>query len=171
MAEVSSSSSMNTTSLHDRILELETRMQMIESLLGAPTGKPTETIYQQVEGLLRAVESNVGAVADLSTFVETRMVSAGEEIESKVDGFELELNLLKKTVGAGSTPKASSSTKFKVLEPKVFAGVGDPDPPPDPRLLRQTALEVLTRSARSDSPRKTRTEQIPAKLAAAAAAA
>ncbi|KZV06633.1 hypothetical protein F511_45886 [Dorcoceras hygrometricum] len=39
----------------------------------------------------------------------------------------------------------------------------DPDPPPDPRLLRQTALEVLTRSARSDSPRKTRPEQIPAK--------
>ncbi|KZV14664.1 L-ascorbate oxidase [Dorcoceras hygrometricum] len=44
-------------------------------------------------------------------------------------------------------------------------------PRPDPRLLRQTALEVLTRSARSDSPRKTRPEQIPAKLAAAAAAA
>ncbi|KZV54717.1 hypothetical protein F511_41280 [Dorcoceras hygrometricum] len=38
----------------------------------------------------------------------------------------------------------------------------------DPRLLRQTALEVLTRSARMDSPRKTRPEQIPAKLAAAA---
>ncbi|KZV34601.1 hypothetical protein F511_15759 [Dorcoceras hygrometricum] len=33
-----------------------------------------------------------------------------------------------------------------------------------------TALEVLTRSARSDSPRKTRPEQIPAKWAAAAAA-
>ncbi|KZV36684.1 putative RNA-binding protein 18 [Dorcoceras hygrometricum] len=32
-------------------------------------------------------------------------------------------------------------------------------PQPDPRLLRQTALEVLTRSARSDSPRKTRPEQ------------
>ncbi|KZV35480.1 hypothetical protein F511_34339 [Dorcoceras hygrometricum] len=29
----------------------------------------------------------------------------------------------------------------------------------DPRFLRQTALEVLTRSARSDSPRKTRPEQ------------
>ncbi|KZV57176.1 hypothetical protein F511_13411 [Dorcoceras hygrometricum] len=40
-------------------------------------------------------------------------------------------------------------------------------PRPDSRLLRQTALEVLTRSARSDSPRKTRPEQIPAKLAAA----
>ncbi|KZT76435.1 hypothetical protein F511_46540 [Dorcoceras hygrometricum] len=55
--------------------------------------------------------------------------------------------------------------------------VGDPDPPPgqaaeeqkfrlrqsgprpDSRLLRQTALEVLTRSARSDSPRKTRPER------------
>ncbi|KZV19676.1 hypothetical protein F511_35173 [Dorcoceras hygrometricum] len=31
-----------------------------------------------------------------------------------------------------------------------------------------SALEVLTRSARTDSPRKTRPEQIPAKLAAAA---
>ncbi|KZV41401.1 hypothetical protein F511_34639 [Dorcoceras hygrometricum] len=38
-------------------------------------------------------------------------------------------------------------------------------PRPDSRLLRQTALEVLTRSARSDSPRKTRPEQnSPAKL-------
>ncbi|KZV30935.1 HNH endonuclease domain-containing protein [Dorcoceras hygrometricum] len=44
-------------------------------------------------------------------------------------------------------------------------------PRPDPRLLRQTALEVLTRSARTDAPRKTRPEQIPAKLAAAAAVA
>ncbi|KZV45904.1 hypothetical protein F511_33938 [Dorcoceras hygrometricum] len=32
-------------------------------------------------------------------------------------------------------------------------------PRPDSRLLRQTALEVLTRSARSDSPRKTRPER------------
>ncbi|KZV52481.1 eukaryotic translation initiation factor 4G-like [Dorcoceras hygrometricum] len=43
-------------------------------------------------------------------------------------------------------------------------------PRPDPRLLLQAALEALTRSARTDSPRKTRPEQIPAKLAAAAAA-
>ncbi|KZV32021.1 hypothetical protein F511_23134 [Dorcoceras hygrometricum] len=34
----------------------------------------------------------------------------------------------------------------------------------DPRFLRQTALEVLTRSARSDSPRKTGRNNIPAKL-------
>ncbi|KZV32499.1 hypothetical protein F511_03707 [Dorcoceras hygrometricum] len=40
-------------------------------------------------------------------------------------------------------------------------------PRPDPRLLRQAALEAPTRSARTDSPRKTRPEQIPVKLAAA----
>ncbi|KZV37622.1 putative disease resistance protein [Dorcoceras hygrometricum] len=53
---------------------------------------------------------------------------------------------------------------------KIFL-IRQSGPRPDPRLLRQTALEVLTRSVRSDSPRKTRPEQIPAKLAATAAAA
>ncbi|KZV44196.1 hypothetical protein F511_43650 [Dorcoceras hygrometricum] len=43
-------------------------------------------------------------------------------------------------------------------------------PRPDPRLLRQTALEVLTRSARSDSPRKTRPERNSDEVWAAAAA-
>ncbi|KZV55555.1 hypothetical protein F511_23514 [Dorcoceras hygrometricum] len=37
-----------------------------------------------------------------------------------------------------------------------------------PRLLRQAALEALTRSARTNTPRKTRPEQFPAKTAAAA---
>ncbi|KZV16925.1 hypothetical protein F511_30798 [Dorcoceras hygrometricum] len=37
------------------------------------------------------------------------------------------------------------------------------DPRPDPRLLRQAALEALTRSARTNTPRKTRPEQFPAK--------
>ncbi|KZV48324.1 hypothetical protein F511_26541 [Dorcoceras hygrometricum] len=41
-------------------------------------------------------------------------------------------------------------------------------PRPDPRLLRQAALEALTRSARTNTPRKTRPERFPAKLAAAA---
>ncbi|KZV16731.1 Nuclear-pore anchor [Dorcoceras hygrometricum] len=36
-------------------------------------------------------------------------------------------------------------------------------PRPDPRLLRQAALEALTRSARTNTPRKTRPEQFPAK--------
>ncbi|KZV39249.1 hypothetical protein F511_28903 [Dorcoceras hygrometricum] len=35
--------------------------------------------------------------------------------------------------------------------------------PGDPRLLRQAALEALTRSARTNTPRKTRPEQFPAK--------
>ncbi|KZV33523.1 hypothetical protein F511_08603 [Dorcoceras hygrometricum] len=35
---------------------------------------------------------------------------------------------------------------------------------PDPRLLRQAALEALTRSARTNTPRKTRPEQFPVKL-------
>ncbi|KZV44627.1 hypothetical protein F511_38067 [Dorcoceras hygrometricum] len=37
-------------------------------------------------------------------------------------------------------------------------------PRPDPRLLRQAALEALTRSARTNTPRKTGPEQFPAKL-------
>ncbi|KZV50773.1 vacuolar-sorting receptor 6-like [Dorcoceras hygrometricum] len=37
-------------------------------------------------------------------------------------------------------------------------------PRPDPRLLRQAALEALTRSARTNTPRKTRPEQFPVKL-------
>ncbi|KZV50538.1 hypothetical protein F511_27024 [Dorcoceras hygrometricum] len=43
-------------------------------------------------------------------------------------------------------------------------------PRPDLKLLRQTALEVLTRSARSDSPRKVGRKQISGDNAAAAAA-
>ncbi|KZV20695.1 hypothetical protein F511_09672 [Dorcoceras hygrometricum] len=37
-------------------------------------------------------------------------------------------------------------------------------PRPEPRLLRQAALEALTRSARTNTPRKTRPEQFPAKI-------
>ncbi|KZV18286.1 hypothetical protein F511_24253 [Dorcoceras hygrometricum] len=37
-------------------------------------------------------------------------------------------------------------------------------PRPDPRLLHQAALEALTRSARTNTPRKTRPEQFPAKF-------
>ncbi|KZV56972.1 hypothetical protein F511_18592 [Dorcoceras hygrometricum] len=37
-------------------------------------------------------------------------------------------------------------------------------PRPDSRLLRQTALEVLTRSARSDSPRRTGRNKFPATI-------
>ncbi|KZV38713.1 hypothetical protein F511_18703 [Dorcoceras hygrometricum] len=45
-----------------------------------------------------------------------------------------------------------------------------PGPRPDERLLRQPALEGLTRSARTDSPRKVGQNDFPAKRAAAAAA-
>ncbi|KZV39765.1 hypothetical protein F511_08227 [Dorcoceras hygrometricum] len=44
-------------------------------------------------------------------------------------------------------------------------------PRPDSRLLRQTALEVLTRSARSDSPRRVGRKQISGDNGAAAVAA
>ncbi|KZV34558.1 hypothetical protein F511_27238 [Dorcoceras hygrometricum] len=43
-------------------------------------------------------------------------------------------------------------------------------PRPDPRLLRQAALKALTRSARTNTPPKTRPERFPAKLAAAGGA-
>ncbi|KZV51851.1 hypothetical protein F511_06894 [Dorcoceras hygrometricum] len=66
-----------------------------------------------------------------------------------------------------------SERRNRILSSKLYfdvpaSKIRQSGPRPDPRLLRQTALEVLTRSARSDSPRKTRPEQIPAKLAAAA---
>ncbi|KZV39535.1 hypothetical protein F511_32703 [Dorcoceras hygrometricum] len=51
---------------------------------------------------------------------------------------------------------------------KIAVDYRQSGPRPDPRLLRQAALEALTRSARTDSPRKTRPERFPAKLAAAA---
>ncbi|KZV18101.1 hypothetical protein F511_35553 [Dorcoceras hygrometricum] len=46
-----------------------------------------------------------------------------------------------------------------VLGIRIRPPIRQSGPRPDPRLLRQTVLEVLTRSARSDSPRKTRPEQ------------
>ncbi|KZV36694.1 hypothetical protein F511_14797 [Dorcoceras hygrometricum] len=75
--------------------------------------------------------------------------------------------------GVDSSPSDESSTmKHRILHASGPHSIPPPDDPNgvDPRLLRQTALEVLTRSARTDSPRKTRPEQIPAKLAAAATA-
>ncbi|KZV38078.1 ATP synthase subunit-like protein [Dorcoceras hygrometricum] len=41
---------------------------------------------------------------------------------------------------------------------------GRSGPRPDPRFLRQAALEALARSARTNTPRKTRPEQFPAKI-------
>ncbi|KZV30457.1 beta-adaptin-like protein A [Dorcoceras hygrometricum] len=69
-----------------------------------------------------------------------------------------------------SAPFARFNASAKVFGLPVFTNLRQSGPRPDPRFLRQTALEVLTRSARTYSPRKTRPEQIPAKLAAAAAA-
>ncbi|KZV42360.1 kelch-like protein 8 [Dorcoceras hygrometricum] len=54
---------------------------------------------------------------------------------------------------------------------KLLGLIRQSGPRPDPRLLRQTALEVLTRSARSDSPRKVGGKQISGDNGAAAAAA
>ncbi|KZV33369.1 hypothetical protein F511_13174 [Dorcoceras hygrometricum] len=47
---------------------------------------------------------------------------------------------------------------------KIAVDYRQSGPRPDPRLLRQAALEALTRSARTNTPRKTRPEQFPAKL-------
>ncbi|KZV46982.1 hypothetical protein F511_15779 [Dorcoceras hygrometricum] len=54
------------------------------------------------------------------------------------------------------------------IRPPIAVDYRQSGPRPDPRLLHQAALEDLTRSARTDSPRKTRPEQFPAKWAAAA---
>ncbi|KZV27812.1 protein trichome birefringence-like 35 [Dorcoceras hygrometricum] len=51
---------------------------------------------------------------------------------------------------------------------KIAVDYRQSGPRPDPRLLRQAALEALTRSARTDTPRKTRPEQFRAKWAEAA---
>ncbi|KZV21229.1 hypothetical protein F511_28063 [Dorcoceras hygrometricum] len=44
--------------------------------------------------------------------------------------------------------------------PRDCGSLRQSDPRPDPRLLRQAALEALTRSARTDSPRRTGRKQI-----------
>ncbi|KZV32765.1 hypothetical protein F511_31691 [Dorcoceras hygrometricum] len=72
----------------------------------------------------------------------------------------------KDQMGAGNVERAESKDETRTSNDGHLQ-LRQSGPRPDPRLLRQTALEVLTRSARSDPPRKTRPEQIPAKLAAA----
>lgn len=121
-ADSTSSSTVPDVAARDRILELETRMRRLEGLLGVPNGSPIETLFQQVEGMRAIADMNLRTIAHLSEFVERRIVSVGEVLDSKFDEFELELKLLKKVVGAGTTSNASSSTKFKVPDPKPFAG-------------------------------------------------
>ncbi|KZV58248.1 bZIP transcription factor 60 [Dorcoceras hygrometricum] len=85
-------------------------------------------------------------------------------------------------VGTRSPIKRSWTRIISAIhDPKKLSGIHDPlnnmsramytgsiDVHPllmeDPRLLRQAALEVLTRSARTNTPRKTRPEQFPAKI-------
>ncbi|KZV33785.1 hypothetical protein F511_30297 [Dorcoceras hygrometricum] len=58
-------------------------------------------------------------------------------------------------------PVASYSVYSRKLQ--YCGSLRQSGPRPDPRLLRQAALEALTRSARTNTPRKTRPEQFPAK--------
>ncbi|KZV35410.1 hypothetical protein F511_35169 [Dorcoceras hygrometricum] len=60
------------------------------------------------------------------------------------------------------TASEFDSTKLEMLV--IAVDYRQSGPRPDPRLLRQAALEALTRSARTNTPRKTRPEQFPAKL-------
>ncbi|KZV36012.1 hypothetical protein F511_29742 [Dorcoceras hygrometricum] len=53
----------------------------------------------------------------------------------------------------------NSTTRSDQRKDNQWPRLRQSGPRPDSRLLRQTALEVLTRSARSDSPRKTRPER------------
>ncbi|KZV22189.1 LRR receptor-like serine/threonine-protein kinase [Dorcoceras hygrometricum] len=50
------------------------------------------------------------------------------------------------------------------LENVIAVDYRQSGPRPDLRLLRQAALEALTRSARTNTPRKTAPEQFPAKI-------
>ncbi|KZV18115.1 hypothetical protein F511_28615 [Dorcoceras hygrometricum] len=64
----------------------------------------------------------------------------------------------------------SQGLDFNSENSKIAVDYRQSGPRPDPRLLRQAALEALTRSARTDSPRKTRPERFPTKLTAAGGA-
>ncbi|KZV26858.1 hypothetical protein F511_42514 [Dorcoceras hygrometricum] len=67
----------------------------------------------------------------------------------------------------------SSTTMHRLLHASGSHPIPPPNDPnslrqsgprPDPRFLHQAALEALTRSARTNTPRKTRPEQFPAKF-------
>ncbi|KZV52790.1 hypothetical protein F511_33242 [Dorcoceras hygrometricum] len=59
---------------------------------------------------------------------------------------------------------ALASTSARDMRSHIAVDYRQSGPRPDPRLLRQAALEALTRSARTNTPRKTRPEQFPAKF-------
>lgn len=116
MAETS-----NASNIRDHILELETRLRRIEGFVGAPE-EPSDALFAQIDGLNRSNQTMKISVADLSEFVERRIVFSTEDVESRLDAFDVDLNLLKKAIMTGSVGSSSSASKFKVPEPKSFSG-------------------------------------------------
>ncbi|KZV26490.1 hypothetical protein F511_36606 [Dorcoceras hygrometricum] len=115
-----------------------------------------------VDDVDNIIEEVIAATAQLETdvvepdFVES--VAMGTDLkdmeEDSVKYRDIDSQLVESVTG-------------KEIDPEPVEYLRQSGPRPDPRIPCQTALEVLTRSARSDPPRKTRPEQIPAKLAAA----
>ncbi|KZV45361.1 hypothetical protein F511_09018 [Dorcoceras hygrometricum] len=106
-------------------------------------------------------ENQLGHLSGPSKMMSS--MSRGAQEESDVEEEEnssrklLLTNLL--AVAVISTVDESVDSRYSNCGSLLQSG-----PRPDPRLLRQAALEALTRSARTNTPRKTRPEQFPAKI-------
>ncbi|KZV39174.1 hypothetical protein F511_25745 [Dorcoceras hygrometricum] len=64
----------------------------------------------------------------------------------------------------GLSSRKGSGSGGRIRDNEYCGSLRQSGPRPEPRLLRQAALEALTRSARTNTPRKTRPEQFSAKI-------
>ncbi|KZV26274.1 hypothetical protein F511_40737 [Dorcoceras hygrometricum] len=124
------------------------------------------------------IETVLAESAQLDTDVGSPVVQKADEIEHWFDLSYEEFTTRQANKIVESVKVAKEIEMETVLADPVITKSDDilvelrqSGPRPDSRLLRQTALEVLTRSARSDSPRKVGRKQVSGDNGAATAAA
>lgn len=111
-------------------------MQQLEKLLEMPpeTFEQVAIFYcicnaeASVEGVHRAVERIQESVADMPSFVESRVISCQEEIivlteaiETRLESFVADLRILKQALRSGLADERPT-IKVKVPDPKPFEG-------------------------------------------------
>ncbi|KAG8388408.1 hypothetical protein BUALT_Bualt02G0122800 [Buddleja alternifolia] len=114
----------SSAALRDRILELETRIRRIEGFLGTPLEPPVVPLFET----LQTVGKLQTSVNEIPAFIKGRIISVAEDlsvlqdaIDLKLDAVNIEMGIVKRAVGGGSSSSEPSS-KFKVQDLKPFKG-------------------------------------------------
>ncbi|KAK4397971.1 RNA-directed DNA polymerase [Sesamum angolense] len=113
------------TSLRNRVAKLESQVQRMMELLGQAPEPPPVALFPLVDTLHLRVEMLQKAVGDWPDLLDKRVTSAIEEasiltdaVYVRVDGIQVEVNLLKQVVGRDDD--RALVFKVKVPDPKPF---------------------------------------------------